>query len=240
MAQNPAQQFGMGRAWVEDSSDQLYPLRSITAPGPERTTPYKIGAVRNQGQTSECVLYTFRELLDAEPVSDPDLLNPAPDDLYPKVQAIDGIPLPHDGTNDRAMMKIGQDLGLVHAYHWAQSLDEAEQYILHNGPLMCGMAWDVSMFKTDAQGFVYPNGTQAGGHEFLNYWVERIGGKRVWRFLQSWGLGWGVPDLDVQVRAQAGGTFRMTDDALASLFSRNGDFCAATMLTFPRPTVSAP
>jgi len=241
MAQNPHPMYGMGRSWISDQNDAKYPLRAITAPGPARTTPYKIGPILNQGRTSECVVYTFRALLNAEPMSDPDLLNPAPDDLYAKVQAIDGIPLPHDGSNDRAMMKIGQDLGLVESYHWAQTLDEAEEYILHNGPLMCGMPWDEPMFRFDAQGFIYPNGAQVGGHEFLSYWVERIGGKRQWRFENSWDYPWGVPDLDVQLASKAGGTFRMTDDALANLFGRNGDICAPQLKALaPAPLVPTP
>jgi hypothetical protein len=98
---------------------------------------------------------------------------------------------------------------------------------------MCGMPWDTPMFTPDAQGFVYPNGQVAGGHEFMSYWVERIGGKRVWRFQQSWGLGWGVPDADVQSANARGGTFRMTDDSLANLFGRSGDLCAARLVLKP-------
>jgi hypothetical protein len=234
------QSIRMGRVWVDDPNDARFPLSDITRSlAPPRTSPWRIGDILNQGRTSECVLYTFREWLNAEPGSDPDSLNPAPDDLYAKVQAIDGIPLPHDGTNDRAMMKYAQSLNLVDNYHWASTLDEAETYLLTTGPLMCGMPWDTPMFATDAQGFVYPNGQAAGGHEFLCYWVERIGGTRIWRFQQSWGLGWGVGDPDVQPADARGGTFRMTDDALGNLFSRSGDLCAA-IVHFPRPVLPTP
>lgn len=128
----------LGRIYTPDTQDALYPLSMMMSIAAPRTVPWTIGPVLDQGQTPRCVGFTTRDWLNAEPQSDPDQANPSPQQLYDGAQTNDGISGPHDGSNDRGAMKYLQNINFVDAYHWAQSVDEAIQYLTTTGPLMCG------------------------------------------------------------------------------------------------------
>ncbi len=162
----------LGRLYLPDDRDAGYNLRAIMAPQPERTTPWQLGPTLNQGQTPECVLFTGREWLNAEPQNDL-AADFVPDRDYPLVQALDGLPLPHDGTTNRALMKFMQDKDFVDSYHWASNVPDAIQYVLTTGTLMCGSNWTQGMFTPDSNGFIYPLGPVEGGQEYHNYWFSR-------------------------------------------------------------------
>lgn len=208
----------LGRIYVPDDRDAAYSLRAITAPLPERTTPWQIGPVLDQGQTPECVAYTGREWLNAEPQNYPDPNNPSPQQLYDLAQANDGIAGPHEGSNDRGLMKGLQSLGLVGDFHWAANVDDAIQYLLTTGTLMCGSNWTQGMFTPDSNGFIWPLGPVEGGHEFHNYWYSRA--EDAFWYQQTWGPNW-----DPAFPAR----FKMKRASIETLFAQGLDFCAATL-----------
>jgi hypothetical protein len=220
----------LGRIYVPDENDAVFPLMEIMDPQPPRTTPWQIGPVLNQGRTPECVAFTTRGWLNAEPVSDPDQSHPDPATIYAGAQANDGISGPHDGSNDRGAMKYMQSIGMVDSYHWAQSLQEVIQYVTTTGPLMCGTNWHQGQFTPDSNGFIAPVGPIEGGHEYLMYWYAQE--ENAFWFLNSWGTTWGnVPG--------APGTFKMKAQDFGTLLNEGGDACAA-LLTFPRPVLNTP
>jgi len=216
----------LGRIYSPDTQDALYPLSMMMSLAAPRTTPWKIGPVLDQGQTPECVGFTTRDWLNAEPQSDPDQANPSPQQLYDGAQANDGIPGAHGGSTDRGAMKYLQSISFVDSYHWAQSVDEAITYLTTTGPLLCGANWHQGQFTPEAAtGFIRPLGPVEGGHEFLAYWYDAT--ESAFWFQNSWGLSWGtVPG--------APGTFKMLRTDVDTLFAEGMDFCAATV-HFPRP-----
>jgi len=213
----------LGRIFTPDTNDALYPLSQIMSAEPPRTTPWGIGPILDQARVPQCVAFTTRAWLNAEPTLDPDQANPAPQQIYDGAQANDGIPGPHDGSNDRGAMKYMQSIGMVDAYHWAQSVDEAIAYLTTTGPLLCGANWHQGQFSPDGNGFIRPIGPVEGGHEFMAFWYDATE-SAMW-FQNSWGVGWN-PAFP--------GRFKMLRTDVDTLFAEGMDFCAATV-HFPRP-----
>jgi len=214
----------LGRISSPDSRDAAYSLRAVMAPGPERDTPWQIGDILNQLRVPQCVAFTCREWLNAEPQNDPDHANPTPQQLYDLAQKFDGIPMPHDGSTDHGMMKGLETLGLVDAYHWASNVDDAIQYLLTTGTLMAGSNWTQAMFTPDpTTGFVRPLGPVEGGHEYHIYWYSRA--EAAFWVQQSWGPDW---------NAAFPGRFKILRTDVDTLFAQGMDFCAA-QIAFPRP-----
>lgn len=215
----------LGRIYVGDDQDAGYNLRAIMAPQPERTIPWQIGPVLDQKATPQCVAFTAREWLNAEPQSDPDQANPDPASMYAGAQANDGIPMPHDGSNDRGLCKYLQSIGMIDNYHWASNVPDAIQYLLTTGTLMCGSNWTQGMFTPSSDGFIAPLGPVEGGHEFHSYWFSRAD-DAFW-MQQSWGGAW---------NAAFPGRFKIKRTDVETLFAQGLDFCAATV-HFPRPNL---
>jgi hypothetical protein len=104
-------------------------------------------------------------------------------------------------------------------------VDEAIQYLLTTGTLMCGSNWTQGMFAPDSNGFVRPLGPVEGGHEFHNYWYDRA--EDAFWYQQTWGANWN-PAFPARFK------IRRTD--VDALFAQGMDFCAATV-HFPRPVL---
>lgn len=218
----------LGRVFVPDDRDANYNLRAIMAPQPERTTPWTLGPVLDQGQTPRCVAFTAREWLNAEPQSDPDQNSPDPASMYAGAQANDGISGPHDGSNDRGLCKYLQSIGMIDDFHWASNVPDAIQFLLTTGTLMCGSNWTQGMFTPDSNGFIQPLGPVEGGHEFHSYWFSRAD-DAFW-MQQTWGPNWN-PAFPAR--------FKIKRTDVETLFAQGLDFCAARV-TFPRPILPNP
>lgn len=113
--------------------------------------------------------------------------------LYDKAQQVDEFSdtPPEGGTSVRAGAKVLQSMGVVSAYHWAQSMADVSMALLTAGPLVVGTRWYDRMFTPEgADAIVRIGGGIAGGHAY------KIDGynstTRIFRMKNSWGTGWGL------------------------------------------------
>jgi hypothetical protein len=209
------QGYGLGRLHAEDERDKAFPMAAAFAAVPTPNSHYwPIGPVLNQLQTPRCVGYASRQLLASSPHRYK-AADPSADTIYLQAQLRDEWQGEnYDGTSARGAMKYLAERGIVSVYRWAQSVEEAVQYVLTTGPVLCGTVWKTGMFSP-LNGVVKPTGTVAGGHEYL-----MIGANvktRTLSFCNSWGKSFGI-----------NGRFRMTFADFESLFADQGDLVAAT------------
>lgn len=93
------------------------------------------------------------------------------------------------GTSVLAGAKVYRALGYFREFRWAFGVDELVLGVGYHGPAVIGIAWYSGMFSPDAQGFIRPSGSVAGGHSIL---VRAIDARRgVLTLRNSWGRDWG-------------------------------------------------
>jgi len=184
---------GMGFRQQPDSRDAAYPLASLMAmkAGPKRipiSKAWKSSMVMDQGQTSECVGFGCRLLLDAEPFVWPASLSPGT--IYREARARDEFPDDTEGTSVRAGLDVLKEHGFIDAYYWADRVDVMGEYILTRGPVIVGTDWLTGMSNVDKDGFVMAVGRNTGGHCYV---ATRCNFKEEWiGFQNSWGKSFGV------------------------------------------------
>lgn len=172
-----------------DPRDQTFMLADAVPEGiPVPEFKYwRTGAVLDQGQTPECVAFATEEKLLSSPIRQAGL---DPQVIYDNAQAIDGIPMPHDGTTPRAAMAYLLASGYIESYRWGWNMSDVWPFLGLVGPVLLGCAWLWSMEKVDSRGFVRfdPSSGIAGGHCVLLYGYNARGDLY---FQNSWGTGWG-------------------------------------------------
>ena len=124
--------------------------------------------------------------------------------LYHRAQAIDGIPLPHEGTTCRAALSILRHQGeplvnkpgtassfVIASYAAVPQTYEALKAALYQyGPLLIASAWYSPWFRPVAGVLPKPTGSPVGGHATLLFgWDDSMGHLLV---RNSWGPTWGV------------------------------------------------
>lgn len=209
---------GLGRLpSAPDDRDRLYPMRSLFgAVPPVLTRHHRTGPVLDQGNTSQCVGYAFRQLLNTAPVMQQG--GPSATDIYREAQRIDEWPgEQYDGTSVRAGAKVLHAEGYLSAYHWATRAEDVRDYILTSGPVVVGTDWLTDMFTPDKDGYLPVSGSFVGGHAYVLCGYST--GRSAFRIINSWGKGFG----------QAGRAWIRFDD-FARLLSSNGEACAAVEL----------
>lgn len=184
---------GLGRLHSSDSRDANFPLRSIATPS-ERLYRYwwASGWRGDQGNTSQCVAYSWLHYLSDGPVTHSSRSQPmmAPTDLYRAAQEVDEWPgNAYDGTSVRAGAKILQAAGFITHYWWAWDVETVINALLSLGPVVVGTNWYSGMFQPDEDGHIELTGHLAGGHAYLLNGVSRTRG--LVRLKNSWGTSWG-------------------------------------------------
>lgn len=207
---------GLGRLFAPDPRDAGYPLRALVPPAVPQVTSrfYKTGPVLNQGSTSECVAYAWKQFLDSAPIMDPEAQPPPAQVIYDAAQIVDEwAGTPHKGTSVRAGAKVLTALHRLGAYHWSTSAEDVRAYLLTTGTVVLGTDWMEDMFRPGKDGFVKVSGPVAGGHAYLAVgWSQKHGAVRC---INSWGSGWGQH-----------GRFWMAGEDLQKLLERDGEACA--------------
>jgi len=98
---------------------------------------------------------------------------------------------PAGGTSVRAAAKILQQLGVLSAYHWAQSIDDIAMAILTTGPVVVGTPWYNQMFSPQGvDAMLVPAGGVAGGHAWKVDGLNQTTG--IYRMKNSWSASWGL------------------------------------------------
>lgn len=179
-----ANNFGRLRAPL-DGRDFRFMMRAMTPqiiavsgkPKP-RTSPYRLGPVLDQGQTSQCVGYASRSFLDAAPIMSKAIVGPSATDIYRAAQELDEWPgTNYDGTSVRAAMKVLQAGGHCPSYVWGQTIDDAIAWMNGGyGTIIVGTNWYAEMSSVDSDGFMREPAssltTPLGGHAWLWVWYD--------------------------------------------------------------------
>lgn len=180
--------------------------------------------ILDQGETSECVVYSCDKFLTSSPIVNKTFgTNADRHKVYKEVQKMDEWPGEnYDGTSVRAMMKWLQEKQLITGYRWAFDWETAINHILTTGPLCLGTNWYYGMFDTDKDGYVHPTGQNAGGHAYIAIGANRNkknpdGSLGAVQCINSWGASWGQK-----------GRFWMTFKDLEKLISEDGEAATPT------------
>jgi hypothetical protein len=207
-----------GRRIRKDKRDRNYPIAALLRYSAAITQRFWTDTSwsGDQGSTPRCVAFAACAWIEDGPISPaykkgkkPPFLSPGT--IYREAQALDGIPMPHDGTTVRGAAKCLQKRKIIKSYHWAANAQDVVQGVLQKGPVMLGIDWYEGMMEPDANGFLLPTGEIVGGHGIECNGVDIVAGYV--RLKNSWGLDWGdkghaklaVKDLDALIKAQGEG-----------------------------------
>ena len=182
---------GFGRIYQPDPRDDLYRMAnfvdlSLALP------PYKFWPCReadNQGNTPECVGFSWRNWLQAAPVMVKIGVGLTGDQIYDQAQPLDGIPMPHDGSTVRAGAQVLQKAGNIVSYVWAKDVATIKAFVCQSGPIVVGSDWYSGQMNPDSNNFVHVSGSVVGGHAYCLVGWSSV--RSAFRILNSWGRGWG-------------------------------------------------
>lgn len=168
------------------------------------------GPVLNQGGTSQCVGYAWRQFLLSEPLMTKDGLSAH--EIYCRACALDVWSQNNDcdvnfGTDVGSAAKALKAAGHLAEYRWSWKAEEVRLWVKLRGPVVIGVPWYNSMYETDKLGNldIDPKSGVSGGHAVLVRGADDRNGKV--HCVNSWGEEWG-----------AGGFFWLTNAQLEYLF----------------------
>lgn len=208
--------FKLGFKQLPDARDAHFPLSKLMGAQAEIPVSKKWlpGPTLDQPGNS-CVGHACWQFQCAEPIVREPVLTPL--QIYDEARRIDEWPdndNVDEGTSVRAGLNVLKRHGVIQNFHWAESADQALEYMLKYGPLVFGTDWTYDMFEPDGQNVIRPTGRSAGGHAWFAYagqWDDKfITG------LTSWGESFGYL-----------GSFKLSLYDIDELFKRGG--CAAAV-----------
>lgn len=212
---------GLGRIKPEvlDERNKNFPVRALL---PKKAAPpYKYwddnDIFLNQGDTPRCVGFAWAQYINDGPIKHKKKLTAVDAGMiYLLAQDLDEFPgNDYDGSSTLGGAKACQQYGYITEYHWALTLQDVIDTVLHLGPMVVGTDWYNDMFFVDDKGFIHPTGGLAGGHEWeitgINVKDKKLRGKS----------SWGEDELD-------GGRFWITFDDFEILRMAKGECCIAT------------
>lgn len=212
---------GLGRRHAPDDRDHLHLLRTVTPDvARPKTKTWRLLWHGDQGETPMCVGYAWYGLLRASPILNRE---PQPQPLYLAAQTRDEWPgEAYDGTSVRGGAKaLQQDFQELAAYGFAFRLEDALNWMGHEGPTVWGINWYTGMDVPDpTTGLARVAGTIRGGHAVVclgyNEYTDRV------VFQNSWGLSWGVK-----------GRFQLGYTDAERLLAEDGEVCSPTEVRLP-------
>jgi hypothetical protein len=149
-----------------------------------------MGRIFDQGDSSQCVGYAWRALLEAYPLPLRKLLGPTAEQIYRTAQKLDewdGEEPTYFGTSVRAGAKVVQGGGFLASYVWASDVPTIREFLLTKGPVVVGTTWYSKMYEPDATtGIVTLGGSVEGGHAYVLSGVDT--NTKLYRCRNSWGL----------------------------------------------------
>ena len=224
-------EFGLGRnKSVPDERNMKY--RAVAAPDAQNVTrrTHFTDQCFDQKDTPMCVSYSGIGAMVASPVRNFPNISFA--DFYKLCQKSDRWPgEDYDGSSIHGGCIALKSLGLISEYRWATTVDEVVDYVLTKGPMWIGTTWHNSMFKPDKNGFLHPEGGEAGGHAYLIIGCNREtkgpnGAIGACTIVNSWGRRWGKEDR----AGNKNGRALITFDTLKTLLDDDGEAAVITEL----------
>ena len=212
----------LGRIHVPDERDGNFLLRTLLpVKATERTFKYwwSNGWWGNQGNTPQCVAYSWTHWLAEGPITQNSTVNGSATidvaKLYHDAQKVDTwAGENYDGTSVRAGAKILKDMGYISSYYWAWDIDTLINTLLTISPVVVGTEWKYDMFFPNEKGIISATGKSMGGHAYLLDGVNVK--KKLIRIKNSWGRDWGNK-----------GFAYISFDDMENLMSNYGEICLA-------------
>lgn len=205
-----------------DEASRQYPIRRLLGEPIQKTkrvwTPRMLPL--DQGREGRCVIFGWGAELACTPhryVVTNDWCN----QKWPLVQAEDRKMGNNwsDGASVLAGAKTMRNLGTVRYYGWGFGIQDVLQTLMRKGPVILGINWYESMYRTNRQGLVSVHGDLVGGHCIMaNGYIPQhptFGEVVVWT--NSWGSDYGV---------NGRGFIRVED--LTRLLREDGEACIPT------------
>jgi hypothetical protein len=196
--------------WLKSHGKTPPPVVGDTSPG------WDLKIQLDQGQTGHCVGFGWTGWVDAMPVEG-NLQNADGHAIYYECKVIDGEPQAENGSTVRSGALALRTRGRLAAFAFATTTAEIDDWINNQGPVVVGTSWTNDMFNPDAQGFVKPTGSVAGGHCYLM--LEKIDAEDAYVFQNSWGASWGQ-----------NGRFKIKRSDFDGLLQGSGEACCAAEL----------
>jgi hypothetical protein len=214
---------GHGLGWKKGRGTAPRLLREVMAPVRRLPTErywWDNGWWGDQGETSECTIYSWLHLIHDGPVIPVDVMPTAkkpladPATLYQEGQKLDGTPITdvESGLTCDSAAKVMRAHGFVGEWRWAESVDEVIQWVLTTGPCAIGANWYYDMFEPKKDGTVSMTGGMAGGHQWVINGASMK--KKRFRDKNSWNRTWGLS-----------GRFITTFDQVAQMLQEGAEVC---------------
>ena len=195
--------------WVPrfDERSKGYAIRPLlgTKRATRKATFWQEGTVLDQGSEGACVGFGWMADILAKPVT-PDqqpseeLGNALAQFYYKEAQKLDRWEgEDYEGTSVLAGAKVMKRHGLISGYRWCFSVEDIIDTVCTKGPVVLGVPWYRSMYRTLSGGLVYADMSQepVGGHciTITGYDPAMQIGRQtleVFRWRNSWGHDYGV------------------------------------------------
>ncbi len=214
-----------------DERSRHFPVRAVmprTVERVKRIWPVTdVSFPLDQGAEGACVGFGWSGELSADPVRF-DTSNTTARELYEQARAIDRQMGNNwtEGASVLAGAKACVAQGKVGAYRWAFGIDDVIDTLVSTGPVVLGVNWHQSMYRTAAGGLVVVDGPIVGGHCILalGYWPAHPTHGDVVVWLNSWGPGYGENGIGYISVAK-----------LDQLLRAGGEACIATDVALPVP-----
>jgi hypothetical protein len=203
-----------GRIYSPDARDRQFPMRAmLPARIPLVSKFYKTGPVLDQGSTSQCVGYSWRQFLTSEPEITPGGMTAT--EIYREAQLNDEWPgEAYDGSSVRGGAKALSLAGCLKSYVWAGSAADVRDFLITTGTVVAGTDWKRNMMTPGLDGLLNCTGPVEGGHAYLLTGYDAVTNR--FQMINSWGASWGLNGM-------AWITFRDLDKLLRAY----GEMCAA-------------
>ena len=222
--ENKFPEFGLGRnpSIPDENNKRFMAMASPDAQNIVYKTHFT-DQLLDQGSTPECTAYAAVGAMVAAPIRN--FPNISLHDLYKLNQKFDRWPGDaYEGSSVHGACIALKSLGLISEYRWATTIDQVVDYVLTKGPMMVGTTYYNRMFTPDKQGFLHPEGGEAGGHAYLIIGCNRNakgpnGAIGTLSIVNSWGRRWGKEDR----AGNKNGRALITFDAFEMLLKDQGE-----------------
>lgn len=156
-----------------DPASRAYAIRTVLDGKPFIDKTWDLDAWLDQLAEGACVGFAWAHELHADPEIVP-MTDAQARAIYRRAQKLDvWSGESYEGTSviagAKAVKELKNNAGepYLKEYRWAFGIEDLMLAIAYQGPVVLGMNWYTGMFNTDANGFIRPVGSLAGGHALL-------------------------------------------------------------------------